>query len=403
MRWKFWATKADADPSGRPGSIDELLRHGGGGETWSGAIVTPRTALMNSVVWRCVDLISGSLAMLPWALERVEPGGRRVEDLAHPLSALLARPNGWQTDYEFRRLLQYWVLTRDGGAVAYLVRSRGVVTGLWPVHPDRVTCEQLDDMSLRYTISRKDGSRLVCGSEDVLHLRALSTDGVDSLAPANQARQAIGLAVQAEKAAARLFRNGVMVGGILSAKNKLSKESREDLKLQLETLYSGADNANKWLVTDGDMTAAQRGASASDNQHAEARAMQVEEILRFFGVPRPLAMVDETSWGSGVEQLATLFVRFGLSQWFTAWEQALARSCLRPEERRRYRIAIDENYLLRGTIKDQADYFAKALGSGGSAGWLTPNEVREQGGWGTRPDGDALPQQAAQKQGVTTP
>jgi hypothetical protein len=40
-------------------------------------------------------------------------------------------------------------------------------------------------------------------------------------------------------------------------------------------------------------------------------------------------------------------------------------------------VKFNERALLRGTLKDQADFFAKALGSGGSAPWMKPNEVRE--------------------------
>jgi phage portal protein BeeE len=32
--------------------------------------------------------------------------------------------------------------------------------------------------------------------------------------------------------------------------------------------------------------------------------------------------------------------------------------------------------LLRGSMKDRAEYFSKALGSGGSPAWMTPDEVR---------------------------
>ena len=33
--------------------------------------------------------------------------------------------------------------------------------------------------------------------------------------------------------------------------------------------------------------------------------------------------------------------------------------------------------LLRGSLKDQADFFSKALGAGGTQPWMTQNEVRD--------------------------
>ncbi len=53
---------------------------------------------------------------------------------------------------------------------------------------------------------------------------------------------------------------------------------------------------------------------------------------------------------------------------------------------------------MRGAAKDRAEYNAKALGAGGSAGWATPNELREGEGLDWRPDGDELPKAAAAAQ-----
>jgi phage portal protein BeeE len=82
--------------------------------------------------------------------------------------------------------------------------------------------------------------------------------------------------------------------------------------------------------------------------------------------------VDDTSWGSGIEQLAILFVRFGLAPWFKAWEEAIRRTLLEESEWRTLAADFDERELLRGTLKDQSEFFARALGAGGHRGWRGP-------------------------------
>ena len=94
-------------------------------------------------------------------------------------------------------------------------------------------------------------------------------------------------------------------------------------------------------------------------------------------VPRPLLMMDDTSWGSGIEQLAIFYVQYTLAPWFVAWEQALARVLLPGAQIEDYQFKFNEGALLRGTLNDQANFFAKALGAGGQAPWMTQNEVRE--------------------------
>ena len=105
--------------------------------------------------------------------------------------------------------------------------------------------------------------------------------------------------------------------------------------------------------------------------------MLVEEVARAFGVPRPLLMMDDTSWGSGIEALGVFFVQYALQHWFTVWEQAIERAALTPAERKTHYVKFNERALLRGTLKDQSEFFTKALGAGGHSPWMSPNEVRD--------------------------
>lgn len=122
----------------------------------------------------------------------------------------------------------------------------------------------------------------------------------------------------------------MLVGGALKHKGKLSPEAYERLKASMADRES-AENAHKWLILEEDMDASPFSQTGKDNQHLETRQHQIEEIGRVFGVPRPLLMVDDTSWGSGIDVLGQFFVRYGLAPWFTAWEQAIHRSVLSDE------------------------------------------------------------------------
>jgi HK97 family phage portal protein len=244
------------------------------------------------------------------------------------------------------------------------------------MHPTRTVPKQNDDWSLTYRYTRENGTALDLPGAEVLHLRDLSDDGIIGLSRVKLAKEALGIAQQAERAAARLFKNGVMAGGSLAAPGPLSDQAYKRLQDSLEG-KSGADQAHKWMILEEGLKAEKWAASASDSQHLENRNHQIEEVARAFGVPRPLLMMDDTSWGSGIEQLAIFFVQYALQHWFTVWEEAAARSLLTPAESETHYVKFNERALLRGTLKDQAEYFAKALGSGGHAPWMAQNEVRD--------------------------
>jgi HK97 family phage portal protein len=362
----------------------------GGAETASGAYVTPNVALFNTTVFRCVDLISGSIGMLPLYLYRKGAGGKKTPAEEHPLyDLLLSMPNSWQTAYEFRRLMQAHALTH-GNAYARIVRGVGKrVVALHPLHPSCVVVQQNDDLSVIYKITLKSGKYVELPQSEVFHLRDMSDDGVCGLSRVKQAREAIGLAMQTEKATSRLFKNGTMVGGALTHPQKLGDEEFENLNQSLIDKFSGADNAHKWLILEEGMKAERFSPNAQESQQVETRNQQIEEIARAFGVPRPLLMMDDTSWGSGIQTLSLLFVKYTLDQWFIAWEQAVARCLLTKEERRTLLADFDERELLRGSTTEQIDFVTKALGAGGSRLVMTQNEARDYLGLGESDDPDA--------------
>lgn len=334
-----------------------------------------RKALCNAALYRCVTLISQSIGMLPLNVLHNDDGRETATE--HPVWKLLKRqPNKFQTAYEFKSLMQSHVL-QYGNAYARIIRSRGQVIQLVPIHPMAVQVKQRDDWGVHYVVTRKDGGLLDFEADEILHLRDLTDDGLEGMSRVKLAKRALGIAFDAEDAASRIFSEGVMAGGYLATDKALSDKAYNQLQESLQKRYSGKENAGRFMILEEGLKAEKWGNTASDAQHIENRNHQIEEIARMFGVPRPLLMMDDTSWGSGISELGVFFLKYGLLPWFTMWEQALTRSLLTPAEQDRLIFKFNAGALLRGSLENQAEFFAKALGSGGHGAWMTQNEVRE--------------------------
>ncbi len=370
--------KAEAAPFVADPVVMETLR--GGAWLWGEGEVNVEQALRNPAVFRCVMLISTTIGMLPLHLIDEETKEKATD---HPLFALLhSEPNGWQTAYEFRCLLQLRALTK-GNAYAQIVWSRDLRQGgrrkpirLIPLDPDRVTAKLSDAWEMVYEYQPPKGGRQTIPASDMLHLRGPSLDGIVGVSMLRQARDAVRLALDADLAIRRLFRNGSFVGATLETPGEMSQEAYERLVASWNEQYAGAENAGKTPVLEGGTKLNVHGTSAKDAQSNELRGRQIEEIARVFGVPRPLLMIDETSWGSGIDALGQFFVQYGLNPWFEAWQQAIDRVLLVGADRGRYAAKFNPAALLRGSIKDQGEYLAKALGSGGHQPWMHVDEVR---------------------------
>lgn len=398
--WPFGAKLEAASPRASVGdgavfySLDdpmvrEFLREGL--EAASGVTVSTEAALRNPAMFRAASLISYAIGMLP--LHVIDEETKEKAD--HPLFRILHRePNNWQTAFDFRSLMQLRALVK-GDAYALIVRSRQIRTGrdeiirLVPLNPDWVTPVQNDDWSVSYRYQPPKGGARTLRPEEVFHLRGLSLDGLRGMSLVKQARDAIGLALSAELAAGRLFKNGSFIGGALTHPGKLGDVAFERLKASLAE-KEGAANAGKNLILEEGMKWENLANNAKDAQLTELRKMQVEEIARVTGVPRPFLMVDETSWGTGIQALGQFFVQYALGPWFEAWQQAAERSLLVGEEKDRLSVKFNPNALMRGSPKEQGEFFAKALGAGGQPGWMSPNEVRRLNDMPDVPGGDEI-------------
>lgn len=350
-----------------------------------------QSALKNDAVLRACDLVAGSIAMLPLEMKRRNSSGIVEQAEDHPLYNLLRyQPNPFQTAHEFKQLMQGWLLLH-GNAYARIARSLGRITALVPIDPQKVSVETDGGMfPVRYRVVSSRNEAIVLMPQDMFHLRGFSIEASEGVSRIQKAGDIIQTATQQQMAANSLYKNGVISGVALKHPSKLTPEAARRLRDTYESGFSGPANAGKVMVLEEGMEREFPPATAENAQLVQSRAQLTEAIGRVFGVPRPLMFMDDTSWGSGIEQLAMLFVRFGLAPWFSIWEQAITRSLVPLAERGTVFPDFDERELLRGTLNDQGQFLARALGAGGHRPWMTPNEAREHVGMSVHPDGDGL-------------
>jgi len=364
--------------------LAEFLRDGR--SSTAGLAVNEAMALRNSTFFRAATLIASSMGMLPTHLMRRTTDATGKENIEkakdHPLYRVLhKRANTYQTAFEFKSYMQLVALL-DGNAYALIIR--GMVRGkgnqivqLIPLRRKSITPKLSDDWQLTFEYRRPNGGTVTLPANEVFHFRhPISRDGLRGVDLVDMAVNAIGIAAQAEKAAGKMLKGGVMAGGALETDKTLGEEAIDNLKESMRERSVEGEAAGEWLVLEEGMKAKPFLASAKDAQYDEMRKRQAEEVSRFTGVPRPLLMFDETSWGSGIAQLGLFFVTYCLMPWFVAWEQAIERSCFTQAEQDADELYVkfNDGALLRGSLKEQAEFFRAALGP--NQAYRSVNEVR---------------------------
>jgi HK97 family phage portal protein len=349
----------------------------------SGAVVTPETAMRVAAVFACVRLRASVVANMPLHVKRRIDDRTRNDASDHPLWKVLRRkPNRWQTPSGFRRMMQTQMLLR-GNAYALIVRSRGAVTELVPLHPDRVKPVQGEDLKIVYNYTRKNGGQEVFKQSDVLHLVGMTLDGVTGVSPITYARETIGLSLAMEDHGANVFRNGARISMLLKHPHKLGAEGLEFLRASLDQYRSGGEAEGKALILEEGMDVAPMAMTAEDAQWIESRKFSRSDIAMFFGVPPHMIGDTEksTSWGSGIDSQTQGFVTFSAEDDLTSWEETINRDLVDEDD---IYARFNRASLVRGDLQARWEAHVQAL----QWGVKSPNEIRADEDMNPREGGD---------------
>ena len=374
----FWPfnRKANEDGSARH-SLDLFRLLYGSLRSKSGASVSHQTALQVTTVLACARVIAEGVAQVPLKVHK-KVGENMVsgDDLAL-YDVLYRKPNDWMTSFELREMMtMHCVLT--GSAFAFINRIGGEVRELIPIVPNLVSVKQNEDYSLRYEVTSPSGKVLPIPAESIWHWRGASWDGIVGLDITRLACEAIGLAMATEDSQARMQKNGSSFGGTYSVSGTLNPDQYAAMRKWLDKEFDGLENLGRPRIMDRDAKFTPSTMTGIDAQLLETRNNQVVEICRAMRVmPIMVGHSDKTATYASAEQMFLAHVVHTLSPWYVRIEQSAECQLLTDRQRRNgYFIKFNASGLMRGSHKDRAEYFSRALGSGGSPAWMSQDEVR---------------------------
>ncbi|MCR4300834.1 MAG: phage portal protein [Sulfuricaulis sp.] len=376
---RFWPFQRKANEDGSIRHSADLFAHVYGAmSAKSGASVTHASALEVSCVFAAVRVIAEGIAQVPCKVYR-QDGVNTLPATDHPLYRRLHRkPNGWMSSFDLRETMAIHALL-TGNAIAYVGRDmKGDIRELIPIKPGDVTIKQARDYSLTYEIKAPNGATQPFPQSAIWHWRGPSWDGVAGLDVVKYAREAIGLAMVTEESHSKMHANGTRIAGTYSVEGNLSKEQHKQLRDWIASEYGGAANAGKPMILDRAAKFLPSGMTGIDAQHLETRRYQIEEICRAFRVmPIMVGYSDKAATYASAEQMFLAHVVHTLSPWYERIEQSADCQLLSDKEAEDgLFVKFNAAGLLRGSHKDRSEYFAKALGSGGSPAWMTVDEIR---------------------------
>lgn len=348
---------------------------GNGMESLSGENVTVENALGVPAVYSCITLLADDTASLPFILyRRLERGKERATE--HPYYKLMHdAPNPEMTSFVFRQLMMGQRLAYGNFYGQKIWDDAGVVTEIWPLHPDRMTV--LRERGVKKYLYRKvDGTERAFRADEIIHIPGFGFDGLVGYSIIQLAANSIGLAMSAERYGSRVFANDARPSVVLKHPAKLDEPSYERLMKSWNENYQGADNAGKTAILEEGMDLTTISVTPEETQFIETQKWGLLQFARFLHIPPHLigAVDVATSWGSGIEQQEQGYINHTLRPLTRCVEQQFNKDLLLDDERDDYFFEHLFDDLLRG---DTASRYA-AYGLAINSGWLVRNEAREK-------------------------
>lgn len=366
----FWQRILGRKLTARDGELYEAF---GGAETWAGEHVSAQSALNLSAFWACTRVTSQTIASLSLDLLEKKSDGTKVRVAGHPLGNLLHdSPNASQTAMEFWEGRVLHLCTVGNGFAEKTENSRGDLLSLEPM-PSTTWAERRRDGSLRYKFDDR-GKTVELPEEKVFHIKAFG-DGDMGMSPVEQARQTLGIAIAADRAAGETFGKGMRAKWFFTFPNQLSPEQREQAKKNFAERYSAKGAPGIGILEAGvDFKAV--NISPKDAEMILNRRFNVEEVCRWLGVPPIIighAAEGQTMWGTGVESIMQSWYTLSLRTQLKRIEQAITKRIMTPAQRLRFAVKFNYEDLLRSDTKARAAFYQTLL----NAGVMTINEVRK--------------------------
>lgn len=322
-------------------------------------------------VYACVRCLADAAASVPLHVYRQGKQGR-VRVTSGRTSDLLDRPAPTVTQ---ANLVGQVVGHLNLHGNAYIGKFRGpdgAVEQLAALPPSCVQVRLVAGEPV-YTLT-SEGGKSSHNSRDILHIRALATDGLCGLSPIAQCASAMRMARGAADFMDAYLRNGARLSGIYAVDPRVTEAQTKELQDVFSGRHQGVQNMHKVMITNTPGDWHSMASTLGDMEFVEQRRLSTAEIARIFRVPLRMigAPTGDSQTYANVESTQIEFVTHSLRPWLVLIEQAISQDPDLCAGGLFVEFLLDA--LLRADSQTRAAVYTAALNP--DTGWMTRAEVR---------------------------
>ena len=345
-------------------------------------------AMQLAAVYRCVSILSGTIASLPLLIERKQDGYFSVDERHELYKLLVRRPNLRQNSYDLMQNAVIQVVLA-GNAYIFIRRTWGEISELILCAPNTVTYDKFRNIyKICDPINRVNGT---FEADDVIHLKNKSLDGgYTVVSTIYYGSRVLSIGGSADNQALHLFQNGSKIKGIVSG----AKEGTQGIAGMTDTQTSSVAerienelNSGRGIVSvSGDASFHQLSINPIDSQLLEQMKHSILEICRMFGVHPDKVFAGQPTNYKASEMGQVSFLTDTLLPILKQFEAELNVKLIPDSVSHLYRIRYDIDVLYQTDLATQITY----MKGGYELGLFTTNHLRAMKGLPPVPGGDTV-------------
>lgn len=337
---------------------------------------SPEQAMCIDTVYRCVDILSGTIAALPMYLRRKNGLIYEVAEDSMINDIFSGVANERQTFFVLMQNAIISILLRGNAYILPFRNSSGEVVHLYLLNPDCVVYDVQKNIYKVYDIINNQFGTYEAW--EIIHLKNKSLDGgYTGVSTITYASRTLSVSANADEQTLDGLKRGNKMKGFLSGGNPVLGlgEIQDSVQDKVaERLEREIEQDRSIMRLPGAITFTQLSMTPADAQLLETRKFSPYGICRFFGVHPDMVFVEQSSNYKASENSQVTFLNQTLTpllaQIQTEFKAKLVLGS--PAVKRRYKIAYDLFELHATDIKTKAEQTKILIESG----VLTPNEAR---------------------------
>lgn len=343
-----------------------------------------------AAVYRCVDILSAGVAVLPFKKKRLNRAEGYFVDDTTPGDMtnylLSVRPNAHMTAFELMRNAIAQMILLGNAYILPRYGSNGRLSELILCTPHSVAHDTTND--LYHVTDTVNGIVGTFTADEVIHLRNFSLDGGRSgISTVSYAAKALGIQATADNETEGLFATGGRLKGIIGNNKSVSGFGEyQDTELKkLASSIQGEFEAGKDIFSlPGDVQFTSISMTAVDMQLLEHKKYGVVEICRFFGVHPDKVFAQQSNNYKASEMSQVSFLTDTLNPILRKVANEFHAKLVPASVAADYAFEFDTSAIYTTDLSTEAAYMEKTI----YTGVMTINDWRRKKGLKPIPGGD---------------